>query len=105
MTRSVNPQVPGSSPGRGAKNIKGLDRKVQPLFLFVGPIWDPRPETPSSGVTTAARTGGIPPCNPSLWDPRWQHAGALRSRFTAGLPGLRGIARSLLNTESAHPCG
>ena len=32
--RTVNPQVPGSSPGRGAKQIKGLSFTRQPLFAF-----------------------------------------------------------------------
>ena len=31
--RTVNPQVPGSSPGRGAKILKGLCANVAP-FLF-----------------------------------------------------------------------
>ena len=34
---TVNPQVPGSSPGRGAKISKGCVRKTQPFLLFPGP--------------------------------------------------------------------
>ena len=35
----VNPQVPGSSPGRGAKQIKGLGRNSWPLFLCRDRPW------------------------------------------------------------------
>jgi hypothetical protein len=33
---TVNPQVPGSSPGRGAKEFKGLDEKSSSPFFFSG---------------------------------------------------------------------
>ena len=34
--RTVNPQVPGSSPGRGAKSVKGLALKTKSSCL----LWD-----------------------------------------------------------------
>ena len=45
--RTVNPQVPGSSPGRGANEYKGLRENVTPFHLVI-----------TEGITEGLRNSG-----------------------------------------------
>ena len=48
---TVNPQVPGSSPGRGARfRIKHLAIHRGGFLLFWGPIWGRNTESPCVGI-------------------------------------------------------